>query len=94
MTKIVINREKGTLEAYGHAMYAECGKDVVCAAVSALCQTVMQCAIRHGGYGKIEDGYIMVKCDETEYKTVLEAIKDGLQLIAAQYGKHVALEVI
>lgn len=42
MTRVYAERERDTvrLECRGHAGYAESGKDVVCAAISAICQTL------------------------------------------------------
>lgn len=42
MTHVYIGRhgDRFCLECLGHAGYAESGKDVVCAAVSAICQTL------------------------------------------------------
>lgn len=42
MTRVYASRQgdRFRLECRGHAGYAESGKDVVCAAVSAICQTL------------------------------------------------------
>ena len=42
MTRVYASRrgERFRLECRGHAGYAESGKDVVCAAISAICQTL------------------------------------------------------
>ena len=39
---IFISQEKAGISIRGHANYAERGKDIVCAAVSALVQTMIQ----------------------------------------------------
>lgn len=92
MTKIEIDLEKGTLTAKGHAGYAGHGQDVVCAAVSALTQTAAAAAKRQGGEAKVADGYIEIHCDMAPFRLVLEAITEGLRMIARQYPLHVRVK--
>ena len=93
MTKIVIDMEKGTLTAEGHAGFAGRGRDVVCAAVSAITQTAAAYAKKHGGSAVTGDGRIEIGCRHERYKPVLEATADGLKMIAAQYPLCVRVKV-
>lgn len=93
MTRIEIDLDKGSLMAKGHAGYGERGQDIVCAAVSALTQTAAVAAKRHRGEVKKGDGHIEVQCANTEYTPVLEAIAEGLKMIARQYPLHVRVKV-
>lgn len=51
MTRVYASRQgdRFRLECRGHADYAESGKDVVCAAVSAICQTLYLWCKNTGG---------------------------------------------
>ncbi len=42
MVRILYSRDDYTVTVYGHADYAEAGKDIVCAAVSALSEAMLQ----------------------------------------------------
>ena len=93
MTKIEIDLKKGILHAKGHAGFARYGQDVVCAAVSALTQTAAAAAEKRGGVVKMGDGEISIHCEDEGYRAVLEAITEGLRMIARQYPMHVRVKV-
>ena len=93
MTKIEIDLKKGILHAKGHAGFARYGQDVVCAAVSALTQTAAHAAEKRGGTKEAASGEIRISCEDTAFRTVLEAVGDGLQMIARQYPLHVRVKV-
>ena len=84
------------IEIFGHAGYAEPGKDIVCAGVTALTQTLIQ---------SIED----LTDDEIEYrispgrvdinhgnlseksKTLVDSFFVGIRLIADEFPNYVAI---
>ena len=75
------------LRAEGHAGYAEKGKDIVCAAVSALLQALAYSV----GNGVIDGGNTLTvqavqSCDNM---AKFELVLDGLQLLAEQYPENV-----
>ena len=75
------------LRAEGHAGYAEKGKDIVCAAVSALLQALAYSV----GNGVIDGGNTLTvqaaqSCDNM---AKFELVMDGLQLLAEQYPENV-----
>ena len=100
MIKIVYedNPENGRMmmRAEGHANYAEKGKDIVCAAVSALMQTLAYSAAEdeHTSaccYNTTDGTPVMnVQADSTEpMRAKFELVADGLSLLAEQCPDHV-----
>lgn len=78
----------------GHAGYAEPGKDIVCAAVSAISQTCImsiedltkdECICRQ------ENGYMELKCKNPDVDTILllRAFETGARAISENYKKFV-----
>ncbi|SCH61610.1 Predicted ribosomal protein [uncultured Ruminococcus sp.] len=95
---IVIRRQTDGITVTGHAGYAEPGKDIVCAAVSALLQTFIEsvdkqttgklkCDIRAGNalvrYGNLS----------ADVKLLLDSFFIGVQMIADAYPDYVRVIV-
>ena len=83
MIEVRIRPER--IEISGHAGYAEPGKDIVCAGVTALTQTLIQ---------SIDD----LTDDEIEYrnlseksKTLVDSFFVGIRLIADEFPDYVAI---
>jgi uncharacterized protein YsxB (DUF464 family) len=80
----------------GHAQYAEIGKDIVCAGVSALVQTLIQ-SIEELTADKIQyvmsPGTVDIKFGSlSEHAQVLvDSFFVGLRLIADEYPENVAI---
>jgi len=68
----------------GHSNFAEDGKDIICASVSALMQTLELC-----GNSLKRKGYMRV---ETKDKYGMFLIANGLKLIAEAYPKYVEIK--
>lgn len=91
MTEITYSMENGryTLEAKGHAGYDKHGRDIICAAISALLQmgwAGMERECYAKGEQKQEEGYFWFDCvvsDENrkEADTLMKAVIEGLKLI-------------
>ena len=85
------------LEANGHAQYDEKGKDIVCAAVSAVTHTMCVYAIEseHTGGHTISgdgNGWIYLECHADDYaKEALNAMVRGLEEISENYPDHVTV---
>lgn len=87
------------IRAEGHAGY-EPGNDIVCAAVSALLQTLYAGleSVCHAETGKKnEDGMMVVVAysgadNRKETHALFQGILCGLQLIAREYPDHVKVE--
>lgn len=82
------------IEISGHAGYAEYGKDIVCAGVTALTQTLIQ-SIENLTDDKIEYRISPGKV-EVEYrnlseksKTLVDSFFIGICLIAEEFPEHV-----
>lgn len=97
MTRVYVSRQgdRFRLECRGHADYAESGKDVVCAAVSAICQTLYIWCKNTGGV-TVEDetmgsGVFMLTargpCGEPWKAAVL-----GLMSLEAGYPAHIRVD--
>ena len=90
MIKIKIDDDNLSLTVTGHAGTAEYGKDIVCAGVSSLVQTLALYAQEHGGRATLEPGHAEIDLDHTkESREVFKCIADGLRGIGLSYGKGV-----
>lgn len=92
MIEVRIRPER--IEISGHAGYAEYGKDIVCAGVTALTQTLIQ-SIENLTDDKIEYRISSGKA-EVEYrnlseksKTLVDSFFVGICLIAEEFPEHV-----
>jgi uncharacterized protein YsxB (DUF464 family) len=81
MVMIRITITHNSIMSEGHANYDEPGKDIVCAAVSALMQT-----LELRGTTVKDKGYMLV---HTEEKESLNLISEGLRLIEEAYPEYV-----
>lgn len=92
MIEVRIRPER--IEISGHAGYAEYGKDIVCAGVTALTQTLIQ------SIEKLTDDKIEYRISpgkvEVEYrnlseksKTLVDSFFIGICLIAEEFPEHV-----
>ena len=91
------------LTAEGHARYAEYGKDIVCAGVSALMQTLRPALLERGIRNTMYmitsgDNRIEVKADpkcEQRYPciVVFETVLAGLKEIERAYPDYVSIKV-
>ena len=86
------------LSAFGHADYAERGKDIVCAAVSSLCTSFANALVKNGvSYEtiRVEAGNFLVSATITENKEKCEGAFDmtvlGLASLAEQYPSNIFL---
>ena len=89
-----------TLSVSGHANYAEYGKDIVCAGVSALVQALMGWCEEN--YDKVscmsvdkESGEVIISCiDEEDVSAVFYMTAIGLVQLANSYPCHVQIDII
>lgn len=90
MIKIKLDDENLSLTVTGHADCGEYGKDIVCAGVSSLVQTLALYAEKHGGMAKMESGRAEIDCPHTkEAREVFKCIADGLRGISTAYSEGV-----
>lgn len=93
---IVIERRKDGLTVRGHANYADSGKDIVCAGVSTLIQTLIQ-SIKELTADEIQyslsPGKVHIKfwnlSDIT--KALISSFFIGVKMIADEYPENVKL---
>lgn len=92
ITIIYDEKEKDMiLQASGHAGYAEKGSDIVCAAVSALMQTLAY-SVDGGTVTRSQDdcNTLTVQAEQSfDNMAKFELVTDGLMLLAKQYPKNV-----
>ena len=90
MINIKYDMDNMTLFAYGHAGFAEKGKDIVCAAVSTLIFTLINSAPCI--YDDEENVYIRMlrKKDRAIFETILK----GLSLLAISYPENITLNTV
>lgn len=86
------------IQIEGHAGYAEKGKDIVCAAVSALYQTLVQ-TIQTRHYGELKhirsnDGFehVLIDAVTREGFGAIMAFITGCEVIASIYQDHVRVD--
>lgn len=84
------------LSAFGHANYAEGGKDIVCAAVSALCTALANTLVEYGvpkASIRMKEGDFLVNATIRRNQAQCEGAYDmavmGLSMIAEKYPDHV-----
>lgn len=92
MTKVY--KEGGAIVIDGHANYAEYGKDIVCAAVSTLAQTLI-CSLEMLTDAHIKtiitDGYIKIVIEESSegVQLLVDSFFIGIEGVAAAYPEYV-----
>ncbi|MGI6168187.1 MAG: ribosomal-processing cysteine protease Prp [Christensenellales bacterium] len=102
MTRIHLWKKDGLylgLQANGHTGFAEEGRDIVCAAVSVLCQTMIVGLDEVAGVSpdyRIEDGELFCRVGEDNAKrrdvqAILRTIVKGLQAVYEQYPDFMEL---
>jgi uncharacterized protein YsxB (DUF464 family) len=103
MIEVVVNRnETGLVTAFtvkGRAGYDEEGKDIICAAVSAICYTAVgyfdtkrfdgkePCYEERDGLMRFRTPELNVQEDILQARGVLDAMVIGLKQVEASYGK-------
>ena len=81
----------------GHAGYAEVGKDIVCAGVSALVQTLVRAAedlTADDVATTVQTGFVLMKyhCPSEKLQILLELFCIGVGMIAERYPDHVTIQ--
>ena len=97
MIEITMHASYYKLEATGHAGYAEKGSDIVCSAVTAVCDTLARFVEHVAKKSEIcmEEGGILVKATPpARYRAIMSlmyrAIAEELAAIAAEYPDNVS----
>ena len=107
MTDIKFFKNNGVFvgfECTGHSGYAKSGKDIVCAAISSLTQSVVL-GLQDVCNAKIEvsdnDGYLKVELPKSLSKTkldkaqvIFETLYIGIEDLKKGYSKYISMEVI
>jgi len=102
MTKVMYDEKNLTMEIRGHAGYGPPGADIVCAAVSILCQTLIANLERwkDQGWNALEwhtetPGECYIRCTPYGYYSLpVEMFRFtmvGLKMIAEEYPQHVEI---
>lgn len=111
MVQVVINRtQSGDIVAFtasGHAGYAPRGRDIVCAAVSALTQAAVIGLSRHAGVdatvsidedsGRLDCRIDMAAIDPERHikaQAILETMMTGLVETARSYREHIRVKEV
>ncbi len=86
---LIGNRQLKGFEISGHAMFAESGKDIICAAVSSaayMAANTITDVIGADAESKAEDGAMSVTLNQTDELT--EAVLKGLELHLTELSKQ------
>ena len=97
---LYIRRGSGhELTVSGHADFAERGKDIVCAGISALTQALLGWLDDHGENiseivgPAVHSGHLWVRCSgNTRVTTAFQMAAKGYEQIAAAYPDHVEFQ--
>lgn len=98
--KYTVEGDTHTLMVLGHANYAEYGKDIVCAGVSALVQALIgwiennDCST---DFISIDEtgGEVAISCEGGErIATAFEVTTTGLEQIAYSYPDHMQIDYV
>ena len=98
--KYTVDENTHTLFVTGHANYAEYGKDIVCAGVSALVQALIGwCEENYQVVNCMsidsQAGEIIISCESGEdVAAVFNMVSIGLLQIADSYPDHVQIDII
>lgn len=95
MIQVTVDKYKG-YKVEGHALYAEPGKDIVCASVSVLSQSVLlQLQSMADIDYRYTDGLLVVRVVDTgrpkEVQALLDLLITGVSEIEKQYPDYVKL---
>ena len=94
---ITITRRNDCITISGHAGYAEPGKDIVCAAVSTLAQTLIKSVVSFSTdlieYDMMP-GWVHIKfwSLSSESRTLVDSFFCGLDMISFEYPDHVQIK--
>lgn len=98
--KYTVDERTHTLVVIGHANYAEYGKDIVCAGISAIVQALIGWIEEN--YYKAEcisvdpkEGEVIVSCEGgDDISAVFNMAYIGLEQIADSYPDHMQIDII
>ena len=96
-TEVDLKNDRFSMDIDGHAYYAEVGKDIVCAAVSVLIETLVDRLddVTDSYHVEITDGKIKrIGASGTEALKVLATILTGLELIQNTYPENVKVTTL
>lgn len=100
MIRVTLHVKGGLIRGFsckGHALYAEAGRDIVCAAVSALtttCANALETVAGTQPEVKVQDGEMRLSLPHPEARdaqVILLTLRQGLQDIAEAYPDHIKL---
>ena len=108
MVRVTFFQQKGVFDGFlseGHAAYDEEGWDIVCAAVSALTQTILAACLEQLSCGdevrwKVQKGFLEMDLpeqisqeDQKTAEVLLKALWSGLKMIQEQYPEYVSVVI-
>ena len=90
------DRQLNGFEISGHALFAESGKDIICAAVSSaayMADNTVTEIIRADAKAQAEDGAMVLTLNEpnTQAETVLRGLELHLTELSKQYPQHIKI---
>lgn len=92
--RLASNEEKFKLVCKGHAGYEEAGKDIVCAAVTTLCYTLVESLPADKWQGGMYEGDIRIEMDcsqQSDERKAFDVIARGMKVLAANYPGNIQL---
>jgi hypothetical protein len=91
---VLTNGSHTIVEVKGHACYAEKGKDIVCAGVSALCNALRAYLLENDirVEEKISDGYLKLAFNRSEEQNeAVRMFSAGINILELEYGDYVRI---
>lgn len=92
--RLATNEEGFKLVCKGHAGYEDAGKDIVCAAVTTLCYTLVESLLADKWQGGMYEGDIRIEMDrdvQSDERKAFDVIARGLRLLAESYPENIQL---
>ena len=99
MTRVRFSADEKGLHGFeisGHSLFAESGKDIICAAVSSaayMAANTVTDIIRADAKAQAEDGAMVLTLNEpnTQAETVLRGLELHLTELSKQYPQHIKI---
>lgn len=106
MIKVIFNREKNLLTLRGHAKSDVYGRDLICAAASALALTLRANVVylTDNGYvtepvTRLEEGYAEISCKPLEkfresVQQIFMSVCVGFEILATEYPDYISYDMV
>ncbi|MCL2867529.1 MAG: ribosomal-processing cysteine protease Prp [Clostridia bacterium] len=103
MIKVTVCQDNTGFLMTGHARYGKHGRDIVCAAASALaatCVNALESVADAAPLVTVRDGYMKAELPQglaperaRDAVLIIRVFRQGIQDLCAEYGKHITMKI-